>query len=46
MLYLDIQKETTIYKCVDIMTGEKFRLLKWTLFIGQFVHPVVGKGMG
>ena len=27
---------------VDIMTGEKFRLLTWTSFIGQFVLPVGG----
>ena len=28
---------------VDILTGEicrKFRLLMWTLFVGQFRHPV------
>ena len=29
---------------VDIMTREK--LLTWNSFIGQFVHPVGGEGMG
>ena len=29
---------------VDNMTGEKFRLLTWISFIGQFVHPVGGGG--
>ena len=34
---------------MDIMTGEncrQFSLLTWNSFIGQFVHPVRGKGMG
>ena len=34
---------------VDIMAGEncrQFRLLICTSFIGQFVYPVGGKGMG
>ena len=33
---------------VDIMTREncrQIRLLTWTSFIGQFVHPVGGEGM-
>ena len=35
--------------CLDIMTGKnchKFRLLTLNSFIGQFVHPVGGEGMG
>ena len=30
---------------VDIMTGEKFRLLTWTSLIVYFVHPVRGEGI-
>ena len=34
--------------CMDIMIQEcrQFRLLTWTLFIGQFVHPQGGEEMG
>ena len=31
-------------KYVDVMKGGN-GLLKWNSFIGQFVHPVVGKGL-
>ena len=34
---------------VDILTGEvcrHFRLLIWTLLIGQFVHKLLGKEIG
>ena len=33
---------------VDNMTGKncQFSLLTWDSFIGQFVHPVGGKGIG
>ena len=31
---------------VDILTGKKIRLLQWVSFIGQFVYPVEGEGMG
>ena len=27
---------------VDILTGEKLGCYKWSLFIGQFVHPLGG----
>ena len=31
---------------MDILTGKKIRLLQWVSFIGQFVYPVEGEGMG
>ena len=36
-IYVDIQTEGEIYR--------QFRLLMWTSFIGQFVHPEGGDGM-
>ena len=38
--------EYTINNYMDIMTWEnclQFRLLAWTSFIGQFIHPVGGE---
>ena len=42
--YLTIEMDI---EYVDITTGEnfrKFRVLTWTSYIGQFVHPLGGKG--
>ena len=42
--YLTIEMDI---EYVDIMTGEnfrKFRVLQWSSYIGQLVHPLGGKG--
>ena len=28
------------------MKGEKFMLITWTSLLGQFVHPIGGRGFG
>ena len=43
------EKGTLTKRYMDIMTGDncrQFRLITWTLFIGQFVHPLGGEGIG
>ena len=39
-----IRPMTMDIDCVDILIEKNLRLLMWTSFISQYVHPVGGEG--